>query len=103
MSKSVKNPEQMLLEEAGVGRGMIPFRELASWPHMLAGALHGEGERASDNASVSLALNSPFCVHWHVGSVPVLLWRGRQPEHELLCCNARVICIAAQSWGERRD
>lgn len=92
----------MLLEGAGVGCGMILCREQVSWPHMLAGAVQGDGERAPDNASVSLSLNSPFCAHWHAGSVPVLSWRGRQPEH-LPCCNALVICIAAQSWGKRRD
>lgn len=36
--------------------------ELVSWPHMFVRAMHGEGEgeRAPDNTSVCLALNSPF-------------------------------------------
>lgn len=73
--------------------------ELVSWPHLSAGAIGRGGERVPGNASVCLAPNSPFCVHRRAGRVPVLLWRGRQPEHELPCCYLHVICIAAQSWG----
>lgn len=74
--------------------------ELVSWPHMPAEAMHREGERAPNSASVCLALNSLSYVHRRAGRVPVLLWRGRQPEHELPCCYSHVICIAAQIWGK---
>lgn len=75
--------------------------ELVSWPYMSVGAMHGEGERGPENASVCLVLNSLFHVHRHAGGLPVLLWRGRQPEHGLPCCYSRVICIPAQSWGKK--
>lgn len=69
-------------------------------PMLFAGAMHREGERAPDSASVCLALN-PLCyVHRCAGRLPVLLGGGRQPERELLCCYLCVICIAAPSWGK---
>lgn len=77
--------------QQGCGAGVLA-------PVLSAGAMHREGERAPDNASVGLALN-PLCyVHRRAGRVPVLLGGGRQPEHKLLCCYFCVICIAAPSW-----
>lgn len=108
MSKSVKNLKQMLLEGAGVGCGMAVQGasrdvELVSWPHMSAAAMHREGERAPDNASVNFKVIvqdlNPLC-YGHRRAGRVLLCRGRQPEHKLLCCYLRVICIAAPSWGK---
>lgn len=89
MSKSVKNLEQMLLEGAGVGCGVAVQGasrdvELVSWPHTSAAAMHREGERAPDNASVHVKvimhdLNPLCCVQRRAGRVPVLLCRGRSP------------------------
>lgn len=49
----------MLLEGAGAGCGVAVQGagrdvELVSWPHMSAAAMHREGERAPDNASVNV-------------------------------------------------
>lgn len=94
----------MLLEGAGVGCGVAVQGasrdvELVSWPHTCAAALCREGERAPDNESVPVQvilhdLNTPSATS---GGVPVLLCRGRQPEHKLLCWYLCVICIAAPS------
>lgn len=105
MSKSVKNLKQMLLEGAGVGCGVVVQGasrdvELVSWPNMCAAAMHRKGERATDNANVHVKVIlhdlNPLCyVHRRAWRVPLLLCRGRQPEHKLLCCYLCVICIAA--------
>lgn len=67
-----------------------------SWPHTSAAA--------PDNAGVKVimrALDPLCCSHSRaVPGVPVLLCRGGQAEHKLLCRSLHVICIAAPSWGK---
>lgn len=91
----------MLLEGAGVGcgvavQGASSDVELMSWPHMCAAAMHGEGERAPDTASVRVKvilhdLNLLCCVQWHAERVPVLLCRGMQPSTNF--CADTYVCL----------